>query len=120
MITHIATAVMYVADQDTSLRFYSDVLGFVVIQDAEMFPGARWLELQPPGAQTTVVLSSADAFGKQPGEGAYLHFACDDAEETASLLRAAGAEVKGPSVESWGTSLKVIDPDGNEVTVRQA
>jgi catechol 2,3-dioxygenase-like lactoylglutathione lyase family enzyme len=42
---------MYVRDQDDSKAFYADRLGFEVLRDEEMFPGARWLELRPPGGR---------------------------------------------------------------------
>ena len=80
MITNVSVAVMYVADQDASLNFYVNQLGFEKIRDEEMWPGARWIEARPPGAQTAVVFSNAADFGKEPGEGAYLTFACDDVD----------------------------------------
>ncbi len=52
MITHVSVAVMYVADQQASRRFYVDQLGLEVVRDDEMWPGARWLEVRPRGAQT--------------------------------------------------------------------
>lgn len=119
MITHIGAAVMYVADQDASRAFYVDKLGFSVVRDEEMWPGARWLEISPPEGQTSIVLSAAEAFGKKPGEGAYLTFACDDIAATVEQLRAAGAEVTDPVEESWGTYIKVLDPDGNEVQIHR-
>jgi hypothetical protein len=39
---------MYVADQDASLEFYVDQLGFTKQIDEEMWPGARWVEVLPP------------------------------------------------------------------------
>jgi catechol 2,3-dioxygenase-like lactoylglutathione lyase family enzyme len=108
---------MYVADQDASRAFYVDQLGFEVVGDEEMWPGARWLEVRPPGAQTSVVLSAAAAFDKRPGEGAYLTFACDDVDATVEALRAAGVSVTDPVEEPWGTYIKATDPDGHEVQI---
>jgi catechol 2,3-dioxygenase-like lactoylglutathione lyase family enzyme len=110
---------MYVTDQEASRAFYVDQLGFQVIRDDEMAPGSRWLEVRPPGGQTSMVLSSAAAFDKRPGEGAYLTFACDNIEETAGELRAAGVTVTGPVEEPWGTYLTATDPDGHEVQIAQ-
>ena len=119
MITHVSTAVMYVADQDASLDFYVGKLGFTRKVDEEMFPGARWLELVPPKGQTSVVLSSAAAFNKQPGEGAYLTFACDDIHATVKELRDRGVTVTDPVEEPWGTYIKATDPDGHEVQIAE-
>jgi catechol 2,3-dioxygenase-like lactoylglutathione lyase family enzyme len=119
VITHVSVAVMYVRDQDASKAFYADRLGFEVVRDEEMFPGARWLELRPPEGQTTIVLSAAAAFGKQPGEGAFLHFACDDIHETVRELRDAGVTVTDPEEQPWGTFAKATDPDGHQVQIKQ-
>jgi hypothetical protein len=45
MITHVSVAVMYGSDQDASLDFYVNKLGFNKKIDEEMWPGARWLGL---------------------------------------------------------------------------
>jgi predicted enzyme related to lactoylglutathione lyase len=120
MITHVRIAVMYVADQDQSLDFYVNKLGMTKRADEEMWPGARWIEVVPPGAQTAIVLSSAAAFDKQPGEGAYLMFACDDIHATVTELRERGVTVTDPVEESWGTYVKATDPDGHEVQITQS
>lgn len=117
MITHIDVAVMYVADQQRSVDFYVGKLGFTKTVDAEMWPGARWVEVKPPHGQTSITLHSAEAFGKKPGEGAYLIFACDDIDETVRRLRELGVTVTDPVKEPWGTYIKVTDPDGHEVMV---
>ena len=119
MITPVSVAVMYVADQERSLEFYVGKLGFEELVDEEMFPGARWIEVRPPHGQTSIVLSSAKAFDKEPGEGAYLTFACDDIVATVEQLRAAGVEVTDPVEEPWGTYCKATDPDGHEVQIAQ-
>ena len=48
MITHVSGTVMYVADQDASRAFYVDKLGFRVVRDEEMWPGARWRSSMAP------------------------------------------------------------------------
>lgn len=119
MITHVSHAVMYVADQAASSEFYVQRLGFELVRDEEMFPGARWLEVVPPGGQTSIVLSAAAVFGKRPGEGAYLHFSCDDVLATRDQLSAAGVEVSEVTAEPWGTYVTATDPDGNQVMIAQ-
>lgn len=115
MITAIASAVFYVSDQDASIEFYRDVLGFDVVVDADMGGGSRWVEVKPEGAQTSVVLSSADAFGKKPGDGAFLTFAADDVEATVAELRSRGATVSDVVREPWGTYATVEAPDGHSL-----
>jgi lactoylglutathione lyase len=119
MITHVSVAVMYVADQDASLAFYVGKLGFTTKVDEEMWPGARWLEVVPPNGQTSVLLSSAAAIDKQPGEGAYLTFACDDIHTPRSRSCARGVTVTDPVEEPWGTYIKATDPDGHQVQISE-
>jgi lactoylglutathione lyase len=119
MITHVGVAVMYVSDQDASVDFYVNKLGFEKKIDEEMWPGARWVELLPPKGQTSIVLSSAAAFDKQPGEGAFLTFACDDIRATVEELRERDVTVTDPVEEPWGTYIKATDPDGHQVQIAQ-
>ena len=114
MITHIGTAMLYVSDQEESLRFYRDLLGFSVVRDQDMGDGRRWVEVAPPDGPATIALHDAAADGKQPGEGAYLTFACDVAA-TVSELRAKGATASDPIKQPWGTFAFVDGPDGHKV-----
>lgn len=115
MITSVASAVIYVSDQDSALEFYRDILGFHVVMDADMGVNSRWLEVKPFGAQTSVVLASAEALDKQPGEGAFLTFAADDVAATVEELRARGAATSDVTREPWGTYATVDAPDGHQL-----
>ncbi len=110
---------LYVADQQESLDFYVELLGFTKTVDVEAAPGWRWIEVVPPGAQTAIAIHDAAAAGKQPGEGAYLTFACDDIQATVTQLRESGAIVTDPVSEPWGTWAKINGPDGHDVQIHQ-
>ena len=113
MITSIAGAIVYVSDQDSALGFYRDTLGFEVVLDQEMGPQGRWLEVRPPGAQTSLMLADAPAFGRRPGEGAFLTFHTDDVAVTVDELRARGATTSDVIREPWGTYATVDAHDGH-------
>lgn len=115
MITGIATAILYVDDQDEALHFYRDVLGFDVVQDGDMGEEGRWLEVKPAGAQTSIMLASAERFGKRPGDGGNLTFAADDVAATVEELRAHGATTSDVTREPWGTYATVDAPDGHRL-----
>ncbi|MDN6388024.1 MAG: VOC family protein [Corynebacterium sp.] len=115
MITSVASAVLYVSDQDSALEFYRDVLGFDVVMDADMGEGSRWLVVKPSDAQTSLVLASAESFGKQPGEGAFLTFAADDVAATVEEMRARGATTSDVTREPWGTYATGDAPDGHKL-----
>ena len=117
MIRSISTAIVGVKDQDVMRDFFVEHLGFTVTTDAEMWPGARWLELAPQGGGTGLVLNAAADFGRSGDEGYPMTFAADDLEVTAAQLRAAGIEVEGPTAESWGTYLRVTDPEGRQLVI---
>jgi lactoylglutathione lyase len=118
VITRVAAAILAVGDQDVMAAFLVDGLGFTKTTDAEMWPGARWVELTPPGGGTSVVLNAAKDFGREPDAGYPMTFACADLEATAAELRAAGLDVRGPVVEDWGSYVEVTDPEGRKLLVR--
>ena len=115
MITSIASAILYISDQDSALEFYRGILGFDVVMDADMGEGSRWLEVKPGDAQASIVLASAESFGKQPGDGAFLTFAADDVAATVEQLCARGATTSEVTREPWGTYATVDAPDGHKL-----
>jgi catechol 2,3-dioxygenase-like lactoylglutathione lyase family enzyme len=60
---HVLVAIV-VHEYDPAIRFFVDVLGFELVEDA---PGVttdgrpkRWVVVRPPGAQTGILLARAD------------------------------------------------------------
>ena len=117
MITRISGAILAVADQDVMIEFFVEKLGFALTTDAEMWPGARWVEVTPPGAQTGLVLSPAKQFDREPDRQYPMVFATDDLDGTVAALRSAGVQVTDPVAEGWGTSVNVTDPEGRQFLV---
>ena len=52
MFKHLKYKELPVANQDRALRFYTEQLGLRVAVDRAYGDGARWIELEIPGAQT--------------------------------------------------------------------
>jgi catechol 2,3-dioxygenase-like lactoylglutathione lyase family enzyme len=77
-----------VADQDRALAFYTDVLGCELSADVELWPGARWVEVVPPGSEVSIALLPAN--GEIP---IGLRLGTDDADAAHAALTAAGATV---------------------------
>jgi catechol 2,3-dioxygenase-like lactoylglutathione lyase family enzyme len=121
VITRLNTVTVYVSDQQRSLDFYVDKLGFEKRADRDMGPAGRWIEVCPPGAATGLVLARGDAFDRQDrvGSSADLVFDTDDVDAAHKTLAGRGADVTEPNVQAWGTSFQVTDPDGLVVLVRQ-
>jgi hypothetical protein len=58
-ITHASTMYVPVSDQGAALAFYVDVLGFETRVDFEYAQVERWIEVVPPGAQTSIAFMKA-------------------------------------------------------------
>jgi lactoylglutathione lyase len=121
VITRLNTVTIYVSDQQKSLDFYVDKLGFEKRADRDMGPAGRWIEVCPGGADTGLVLARADAFDKQDrvGSSADLIFQTGDVFAAHKTLLARDVPVTEPHVQAWGTSFIATDPDGLDVLVMQ-
>jgi catechol 2,3-dioxygenase-like lactoylglutathione lyase family enzyme len=60
MTTRIQSVSIPVEDQDRALRFYCDVLGCTLLQDLEVWPGARLVEVGVPGSEVSLLLLPAN------------------------------------------------------------
>jgi catechol 2,3-dioxygenase-like lactoylglutathione lyase family enzyme len=61
MTTRVLSVSIPVVDQDAALRFYIDVLGCELRTDCEVWPGARLVEVVPPGSDVGLVLLPQDS-----------------------------------------------------------
>jgi lactoylglutathione lyase len=121
VITKVRAVFLFVADQDRSLEFYTEKLGMEKVADDEMWPGARWLEVAPPGAETTISLAAAKDFDRKPGQGsAPVTFSAPDVHKLYEELKTKDVEVTEPVKESWSTYIRFTDPDGHEFLVGEA
>jgi lactoylglutathione lyase len=91
-ITGVRTVGIPVADQDRALAFYVDTLGFDRRVEFPMGGGARWIEVAPPGATTTIALVSSPE-GRPTGVDTGIRFATTDAGADHDDLEARGVDV---------------------------
>jgi lactoylglutathione lyase len=121
VISHLNTVTVYVSDQQRSLDFYVEKLGFEKRADRDMGPSGRWIEVCPTGAVTGLVLVRGDAFDRQDrvGSSADLVFETEDVHTAHQALVAGGVEVTDPYTQAWGTSFQVTDPDGLAILIKQ-
>ena len=104
-----------VRDQDASLKFFTERLGFKVATDQPFSSSQRWIELLIPGAETGLVLFTPPGQEDRIGGFQPLSFWCDDVVATARIMKSKGVEFEAdPKKESWGTSAIFKDPDGNK------
>ena len=104
-----------VRDQDATLKFFTDKLGFKVATDQPFNEKQRWIELMIAGAETGLVLFTPPGQEERIGGFQPLSFWCDDVFATAKIMKSKGVEFEAdPKKESWGTSAIFKDPDGNK------
>jgi serine phosphatase RsbU (regulator of sigma subunit)/catechol 2,3-dioxygenase-like lactoylglutathione lyase family enzyme len=63
-ILRIHCVKVFVRDQEQSLRFYLDQLGFRLVADTVLQSGERWLAVAPPDGDTVLVLVAPEAGSK--------------------------------------------------------
>ena len=115
MIRGIKIVGIPVSNQDASLRFYTEKLGFWVATDQPMGPGQRWIELSIPGSDVHLALFTPPGHERRIGEFQGMTFWTDDVYATAEELKAKGVVLAAePRKEVWGTMAILKDPDGNQ------
>lgn len=111
MTTRVQSVSLPVADQDRALNFYVDVLGCEVRTDVEVWPGARLVEVVPPGSSVGLVLLPPDS-----AIPLAVRLGTDDAEAAHTRLRQAGAKLHNAEVvrmDGIPPMFFFADPDGN-------
>src|SRR5580700_10263016 len=104
-----------VRNQDASLKFFTEKLGFKVGTDQPFSEKQLWIELLIPGAETGLVLFTPDGHENRIGDFQPISFWCDDVFATAKIMKSKGVEFAAdPKTESWGTSAIFKDVDGNK------
>jgi lactoylglutathione lyase len=122
MIDRLGTVCLFVSDQDRAKKFYTDVLGFELRQDAPLYPGAttRWVSVAPKGAATELILYLPDEnwehYRQVVGKSQAVTFNVTDAIALIADLKQKGVEfVTEPDPQHWGTSFIIKDSEGNSL-----
>ena len=111
MTTRVLSVTVPVPDQDRALEFYRDVLGCEVRYDGEPWPGARMIEVVPPGSSVGIVLLPPDS--EIP---VALRMATSDADAAYRQVKDAGVTThnEGPITIGDGSPMFFFDdPFGN-------
>ena len=119
----VATVFLPVADQDRSLAFFRDQLGFEVRSDTTYGEGARWIEVAPAGSTTVIALNgpSDQRPGFEPGTMAPFSFDTDDLDAAMAVLAGRGVDFDEPMRMPPPVPPMVYfrDPDGNRMLLVQ-
>lgn len=134
MIRRLNHTTVYVLDQDESLKFYRDKLGFEVRTDATMDNGFRWLTVGPKTQPDLEIILMKVAEGPlwdaetvktlreliRKGTFGIGVFEADDCRATYAELKARGVEFKGPPEERfYGIEAVGKDNSGNWFSMTQ-
>lgn len=114
MLGPIKTVGIYVSDQERSVDFYVNVLGFEVRRRMQMGAGAEWIEVAPPGAETCLVIYPRNLMPDWAERKPSMVFHCADVSGTFERLEASGVKIAMPPADlPWGTFAAIEDLDGN-------
>src|SRR4051794_14923511 len=132
----ISTAQMWVHDQEESLAFYTEKLGWEVRSDVTLpeMGDFRWLTVSPPGQEDFEVVLMAipgpPAFEEETaamirevvarGVAAPIFLTTDDIQSDYEALKARGVEfVDTPEERPYGIDSSFRDPSGNHFRLTQ-
>ncbi|MBD0747893.1 VOC family protein [Streptomyces sp. CBMA152] len=120
-MSHIALIALVVRNYDEAIAFYTDALGFELVEDTDRGDGSRWVVVRPRGTGTASLLlarakneAERASIGAQTGGrvGFFLHtedFAVDHARMTAAGVRF----LEEPRHEAYGSVAVFEDLYGN-------
>jgi lactoylglutathione lyase len=117
MITQVKIVTISVTDQQKSLEFYTEKLGFTVATNQPMGDdkGTRWIELALPGGGVTVSIFPPQDPSTKVGGFSNIIFTCEDVRQTYEELKERGVQfTQEPKDEFWGTFCIFADPDDNQ------
>ncbi|MFC5860988.1 PP2C family protein-serine/threonine phosphatase [Acidicapsa dinghuensis] len=109
---------IFVHDQDRSLDFYVNQLGFDLLADARFTNNTRWIAVAPPNGSAILALlcgTPGSAEEKLIGRETQLAFITEDIHGTYDRWRARGVRFTQPPTSiGWGGTLaRFEDIDGN-------
>ena len=118
LVGKIGTVVIPVSDQDREIDFYVNTLGFEKRADIPFANGYRWVEVAPPGADTTIALApppeGRPSGNRETGIGLYT----EDIDALHAELKSAGVDIDA-EVSRMGDPVPPLcwlrDPEGNSV-----
>lgn len=128
MITRLSHTSIFVLNQDSAYDFYTNKLGFKVVDDLPMGKDARWLTVSAPEQPDLEITLFPIIVGKMyPAETAKTLidlvktgkfgvgvFECTDIHVTYEELKAKGVEfTKAPTQEFYGIEAQFKDDSGN-------
>lgn len=122
-MNHIGQIALLVSDYDEAIDYYTQVLGFELIEDSVLSSSKRWVVIAPKGSNhqgCNLLLAKASKevqetyIGNQTGGRVFLFLYTSDFQEYhRNLIQKSVEIVNGPRIESYGKVLVFRDLYGN-------
>jgi catechol 2,3-dioxygenase-like lactoylglutathione lyase family enzyme len=121
MKQRIAHVAVVVEEYDAAIAFYTEKLGFTLLEDTPLGDGKRWVRVAPPGAvECSLLLARAAddrqraSIGNQGGGRVFLFLFTDDFRRDYHRMVEKGVRfVREPREEPYGTVAVFEDLYGN-------
>lgn len=121
MVQHFGLVALLVRDYEEALAYFTERLGFVLVEDRDLGGGKRWVVVSPPGAEETRLLlaraadeSQARHVGAQGGGRVFLFLHSDDFWRDYRAMKQRGVTfLEAPRAEPYGTVAVFEDLYGN-------
>ena len=118
---HLAHIAVVVRDYDEAIQFYTQKLGFTLIEDTKLSEEKRWVLVKPPGAKECSILLAKAAnekqsasIGNQTGGRVFLFLHTDNFSKDYKRLIDQGVNfIRPPKEEEYGTVAVFEDLYGN-------
>ncbi len=118
----LGAVTLVVRNYDEAIAYFTQVLGFTLVEDTDLGGGKRWVLVRPPGAVETCLLLAQAVMpaqhahiGNQTGGRVFLFMDTDDFWRDYNALTAKGVEFLGPPRdEVYGTVAVFVDLYGNK------
>ncbi len=118
----IAHITLVVRDYDEAIAFYTNAMGFRVVEDTRLSESKRWVLVAPRGGKSPCLLLAKAAspeqgsrVGNQTGGRVFLFLHTDDFHRDHDAMKSRGVKfIEEPREESYGTVAVFEDLYGNK------
>ncbi|MFV9504973.1 MAG: VOC family protein [Oscillochloridaceae bacterium umkhey_bin13] len=121
MPQYLSAVTFLVRDYDEAISYFTQRLGFTLLEDTPLSPSKRWVVVAPPGSTGCNLLlaraanpEQAAVIGRQGGGRVFMFLRTDDFWRDYDAMQAQGiAFCEAPRYEEYGTVVVFEDLYGN-------
>jgi catechol 2,3-dioxygenase-like lactoylglutathione lyase family enzyme len=119
-VQRITVVSVPVSDQEAAKAFYTEQVGFELIAESRFGDDLGWIQVGPSGGEASLTLVTwFDSMA--PGSLRGLVVESEDLQADYAAMSARGVSFLGPpSQQPGGVFATLSDPDGNQISLRQA